>query len=105
VTVTESPDEVLRLARDGADLVVLDVSLNDSSYQGRALNGVELCRLLKEDPATARVPVILATAHAMRGDDRRLLDESGAEDYIAKPIVDHAVFVEQVRRWLAAEAA
>ena len=45
---------------------------------------------------TSGEPGILATAHAMRGDEARLLEESGADDYISKPIVDHAVFVSQV---------
>jgi two-component system cell cycle response regulator DivK len=105
VTVTESPDEVLRLAREGVHLIVLDVSLRDSTYQGRPLTGVDLCRLLKGDAATAGVPVILATAHAMHGDDQRLLAESGADDYVSKPIVDHQAFVDQIRRWMRAEAA
>jgi len=99
VTVTESPDEVLRLARaHEVDLVILDVSLSHSRYQGKPVNGVDLCRLLKADPETAGLPVLLATAHAMRGDSEDLMQESGADDYVSKPIVDHPAFVEQVRR-------
>lgn len=105
VTHTESPDEVLRLAREGVDLILLDVSLRDSRFEGRALTGVEICQLLKRDPATALVPVVLATAHAMRGDDEKLVAESGAEAYVAKPIIDHQVFMEQIRRVMEAKAA
>jgi CheY-like chemotaxis protein len=68
------------------------------------VSGVDLCRRLKSDPATVGVPVVLATAHAMRGDAESLIAESGADDYVAKPIVDHAAFVDLVRRNLA-EAA
>ena len=105
VTHTESPDEVLRLAREGVDLILLDVSLRDSRFEGRALTGVEICQLLKRDPATALVPVVLATAHAMRGDDEKLVAESGAEAYVAKPIIDHQVFMELIRRVMEAKAA
>lgn len=106
VTLTESPEEVLKLAAAGdVDLIVMDVSLTDSLWQGEAISGVEICRMLKAIPATAGVPVILATAHAMRGDERRLMAESGAEDYVSKPIVDHKAFVDQARRWAKAEAA
>jgi two-component system, cell cycle response regulator DivK len=106
VTVTESPEELLRLARAAAiQVVVLDVSLHGSTWEGRPVSGVDLCRMLKADPATARIPVILATAHAMRGDEERLRAASGAEDYVSKPILDHDLFVGQVRRWLEAEAA
>jgi CheY-like chemotaxis protein len=106
VTVTESPDEVMRLVGGGEiHLVVLDVSLGDSRWNGRPVSGVDICKVLKSDPATAGVPVVLATAHAMRGDAERLLSESGADDYVSKPIVDHDRFVAQVRRWARAEAA
>jgi CheY-like chemotaxis protein len=106
VTVTESPDLVLELVRGGGvGLVLMDVSLANSRYQGRPMNGVELCRLLKSDPATCRVPVVLATAHAMRGDDETLLAESGADDYLSKPIIDHGAFVERIQRLARAEAA
>ena len=96
VTLTESPDELFALVRGGVDLVVMDVSLAHSSWGGRAVGGVELCRMLKGDAATSLVPILLATAHAMRGDAEMLLAQSGADDYVSKPILDHALFVEQV---------
>ena len=97
VTVTESVEEVLGLCRGGAaDLVVLDVSLNNSRWEDRAVTGVEICQLIKQSPATAHIPVVLATAHAMRGDAELLLAQSGADDYVAKPIVDHAEFVKRI---------
>jgi len=101
VTVTESVEEILGLCRAGeVDLVIMDVSLNNSRWQDRAVNGVEICWLLKRDPATAHIPVVLATAHAMRGDAESLLTESGADDYIAKPIVDHGEFVKRIQACL-----
>ncbi len=97
VTITESVEEVLDRCRTGTvDLIIMDVSLNNSRWEGRAINGVEICRLLKKDPVTAQVPVVLATAHAMRGDAELLLAESGADDYVAKPIVDHEQFVARI---------
>ncbi len=98
VTITESVDEILEACRAGrVDLVIMDVSLNNSRWQDRPVTGVDICRLLKQDPATARIPVLLATAHAMRGDAESLLAESGADDYVAKPIVDHEQFVARIR--------
>ncbi len=98
VTVTESVEEILAACRGGqVDLVVMDVSLNNSRWNDRPISGVEICRLLKDDPATAAIPVLLATAHAMRGDAETLMAESGADDYVAKPIVDHEAFVRRIR--------
>jgi two-component system, cell cycle response regulator DivK len=105
VTVTESPAEILAIVRGGlVDLVIMDISLSHSRHEGQAVNGVDLCRLLKADPQCAATPVVLATAHAMRGDGESLLRESGADDYVAKPIVDHAMFMDQIQRHLRAAA-
>ena len=101
VTVTESVEEILALAQGGEiRLIVMDVSLTNSRWQGRAVSGVEICQLLKNDPRTAGIPIVLATAHAMRGDAEQLLVESGADSYVAKPIIDHEAFVQQIRRHL-----
>lgn len=106
VTVLDDPAELIRLTHaGGVDAVVMDVSLHDSRWQGRPVNGIDLCRLLKEDPVTAAIPVLLATAHAMRGDEQRFMVESGADDYVSKPVMDHLGFVTQVRRWVDPEAA
>jgi two-component system, cell cycle response regulator DivK len=105
VTLTESADEAVAAAREGADAIVMDVSLRDSTYEGTPMNGVEICRVLKRDPQTACIPVILATAHAMRGDEETLLEESGADDYVSKPILDLESFTLKIRRWLGEAAA
>jgi len=98
VTVSEDAQVLMEACRAGqVDIVVLDVSLPGTKWEGRPVGGVDLCRLLKSDPRTAQIPVLLATAHAMRGDAEGLLQESGAQGYVSKPIVDHELFVSQVR--------
>lgn len=93
VTATEDPAEVLALiVAEPIALVVLDVSLRHSNWEGRPVGGIEICRLIRER-TNGSVPVLLATAHAMRGDEESLLAESGADGYIAKPIVDHDQFI------------
>jgi phosphate regulon transcriptional regulator PhoB len=70
--------EALRQIRAAPpDLVVLDLMLPE-------LDGLEVCRRLRRDPATATLPVVMLTA---RGDevDRVLGLELGADDYIVKP--------------------
>jgi two-component system cell cycle response regulator DivK len=105
VSVTDDPDEILSLVRSGhVALVVMDVSLDNARYQGRPIDGVELTRLIKTDEKTRGVPVLLATAHAMRGDKESLLQESGAEGYVSKPIVDHQRFLDKVNSLLVAPA-
>lgn len=97
-----SGEEVLARARaNEVDLILLDVSLANFTYQGRAVDGLQLSRLLKEDPSTKHIPILLATAHAMEGDRERFLSASGANGYLEKPIYDPRVLVEKVRSLLA----
>jgi len=97
VTHTEDADEVVEIVKAGqADLVLMDVSLSHSLYQGRAVDGIRLTQLLKSDPITASVPIILVTAHAMIGDRENSLQQSGADGYISKPVVDYRAFIDQV---------
>lgn len=59
------------------DLVILDLMLPDMS-------GLDVCRALKQSPATAAIPIIMLTA---RGEeiDRVVGFEVGADDYVVKP--------------------
>jgi CheY-like chemotaxis protein len=103
VTVSENVDEILSLARSGqVGLVVMDVSLANSTYRGRHLDGVGITQLLKADPEAQAVPVLLATAYAMQGDAERLRAACGADGYISKPFVEPRELVEKVRGLLAA---
>jgi CheY-like chemotaxis protein len=98
VTLTDSADDLLRFAAEGGiDLIIMDVSLPNARWRGRHVSGVDLCKLLREDERSAGIPIVIATAHAMRGDAERLLAESGANDYIAKPIEDHQAFIIRIR--------
>ncbi|XHX76444.1 MAG: response regulator [Stenomitos frigidus ULC029] len=97
VTHTEDADKVVQIVKAGqADLVLMDVSLSHSLYQGRAVDGIGLTQLLKSDPSTASIPIILVTAHAMIGDRENSLQQSGADGYISKPVVDYRAFIDQV---------
>ena len=69
--------------------------------QGKAVDGIKITQILKADPKTAALPVILVTAHAMQGDRENFLKQSGADGYISKPIVDHQEFVDQIQELAA----
>ncbi len=60
------------------DLVLMDVQLP-------GMDGFEAMRLIKNNPLTAKVPVVALTAFAMRGDEEKILG-SGFDGYLAKPV-------------------
>jgi CheY-like chemotaxis protein len=98
VVVTEDPAFVIEEARSGRTaLVIMDVSLSNSLYQGTPVDGLAITRILKNDPQARHVPVILATAHAMKGSREKFLADSGADDYVSKPILSADDLIERVR--------
>jgi len=99
VICTEDGSEVLAAVRErSVAAVVMDVSLRETMVEGTIVDGTELTRRIRALPEGRDLPVILLTAHAMRGDRERLLFSSGANDYVSKPVVDQQGFVELVRR-------
>ncbi|GGA24712.1 hypothetical protein CYANOKiyG1_40330 [Okeania sp. KiyG1] len=98
---TENVEEVLLLAESGIiDIILMDVSLARSVYQGKAFDGIQITQMLKSNPKTALIPVVFVTAHAMAGDREYFLKQSGADSYISKPVVDHQGFVDVVRTFI-----
>jgi DNA-binding response OmpR family regulator len=78
----ESGDEALAYARrEPVDVVVLDLMLP-------GMSGLEVCRSLRADRATARLPIIMVTARSEETDRIFGLD-LGADDYLGKPFSPH----------------
>lgn len=73
------------------DLIVSDVNMPD-------MDGFELAAMLKSDPATATIPIIMLSAQDGRA-SRMIGLESGAEDYLSKP-VDPAELLAKIRNLL-----
>jgi len=97
VTVSEDIDRIFDLIEENESRIILmDVSLSNAKYQGKEIDGIGLTRILKTDRRTKHLPVIVVTAHAMSGDKEKLLDESGADDYISKPITDPGALIDKV---------
>jgi CheY-like chemotaxis protein len=59
-------------------LILMDIQLP-------VVDGLELTRRLKADPATRDIVIVAATAYAMKGDEQRALD-AGCDAYVTKPI-------------------
>src|SRR5688500_13681278 len=78
VVLASDGPEALRKARTARpDLVVLDLMIPD-------IDGIQVCKLLRQDPATKHIPILMLTAKAAEV-DRVLGLELGANDYVTKP--------------------
>jgi len=78
VAHTVDGEEALILAQEHTpDIVLLD-------WMVESLSGIEVCRRMRRNPATANVPIIMLTARGEEEDRIRGL-ETGADDYVTKP--------------------
>jgi two-component system, cell cycle response regulator DivK len=73
-----------RVAEQRPDLILMDLSLP-------RMDGWEATRRLKSDRSLADIPVIVLSAHAMRGDEERAR-ASGCDDFLTKPIDETLLF-------------
>jgi CheY-like chemotaxis protein len=92
VTADDGAAGVAKAAAERPDLVLMDLSLP-------VIDGWEATRRIKADPATAGIPVIALTAHAMHGDEEKAR-AAGCDDFLTKPIDEDRLFAA-LRRWLA----
>ena len=78
VPAVDGPEALDIIAKDPPDLILLDVMMPKMS-------GFEVCRRIKNDPATSDIPIIMVTALNEFGDIERAID-SGIDDFVSKPV-------------------
>lgn len=76
-TASDGAEALNKARRIQPNLVILDVMMPE-------IDGMEVCKLLRRDPATSTIPIIMLTAKASEV-DRVLGLELGADDYVVKP--------------------
>ena len=89
VVATDGAAALELAAQARPDLILMDLSLP-------RMDGWEATRRLKADPTLADIPVIVLSAHAMRGDEERAR-ESGCNDFLTKPIDETLLFDKLAR--------
>ncbi len=97
VLIAEDGEQGIASAHSSApDLILMDISLPK-------LSGWDATLALKKDPATAKIPIIALTAHAMAA-DRQKAAEVGCDEYETKPI-EFANLVAKIEALLSRSAS
>jgi len=77
VACTNTEEGYLRIIKSQPDLIILDIKVP-------RIGGIELCRLLRQNPQTNKIPIIMLTVESSET-DKVIGLEMGADDYITKP--------------------
>lgn len=91
-TANDAEEAQAALAAQLPALILMDLQLP-------GMDGLELTRQLKADPARCHVPILALTAYAMKGDEDRAL-AAGCDAYLAKPF-EADVLISEVQRLIA----
>ncbi|GGN70614.1 hypothetical protein GCM10010112_37270 [Actinoplanes lobatus] len=99
VTVADATAALARLAEGGIDAAVIDVRMG-------GISGIELCRLIRGDPKTASLPILMVSAD-VHGHRVTTALRAGADDFLAKPFsrAEFTARVETLMRVRSAAAA
>ncbi|WP_409526065.1 response regulator [Nitrincola sp. MINF-07-Sa-05] len=87
LTAQDGGEGLERAVSHRPDLIICDIQMP-------VMDGYEVVRKLKSDPALSHIPVMAVTAFAMVGDRQKVM-EAGFDDYFTKPI-DPKEFLKQV---------
>jgi CheY-like chemotaxis protein len=78
IAASDGPEALEIVKKDNPDLILLDIMMPKMS-------GFEVCRRVKNDPATTHIPIIMVTALNEFGDMQRGVD-CGTDDFVSKPV-------------------
>ena len=99
VSITDEPKTIWELCTAGkVDIILMDINLSGASWAGEEVSGTDLSRLLKAQPETAHIPIILLTAYAMESEREPFLADSQADEFVTKPISDYAALIKAIER-------
>jgi len=96
-TTIEDGDELIKvLDEDSIGLVIMDINLKNSYMNGEKVDGVMLSRCIKQNNNHSTIPILLVTAYQKGMGTNNYFEESLADDYIVKPIVDYNELLNKV---------
>lgn len=83
LTATSGEEALQKIEQDAPDMILLDVMMP-------GMDGFEVCKRVKQNPASAHIPVVMVTALTDNVDKIKGL-EAGADDFLSKPVNDTAL--------------
>ncbi|MCK5087362.1 MAG: response regulator, partial [Melioribacteraceae bacterium] len=85
-----------KLKNEKFDLIIMDINLKNTYFEGKKIDGVWLSRYIKTDAELNNIPIIVVTAYSINAATKNMFSDSLADDYIIKPIHDINMFLTKL---------
>lgn len=100
--VIEDGDKLMEVVRQKeAGLIIMDINLKNSYMNGEKVDGVILSKHIKKVEGITNIPILLVTAYQKNVGPNNYFEDSLADDYIVKPILDYNDLLNKVNNLIA----
>ena len=97
IIITENGDEIFELLeKEEIALIILDINLKNTYIEGERVDGIQISRKIKKELNMPVIPILLISAYQKKTGGRNYFEESLADDYILKPIIDFNLFLKKI---------
>ncbi len=104
--IIEEGDRLLEMLKnEDIKLVIMDINLKNTYLKGEKTDGMKLSRVIKQDKQIAKIPILLITAYTASNIGKNFFEESLAEDFITKPILDFNLLINKVTKLIHTNGA
>ncbi|MGE5680005.1 MAG: two-component system response regulator [Bacillota bacterium] len=102
-TITmEDGDKLMEILHtENAGLVIMDINLKNTYMNGEKVDGVILSKHIKNSENLSKIPVLLVTAYQKNIGPNNYFEDSLADDYIVKPILDYNELLNKVNNLIS----
>jgi DNA-binding response OmpR family regulator len=95
--ITDEGDKFFEILENSkVSIIILDLNLKNTYLNNEKVDGITLAKKVKADDRFSQIPILIVSAYKNLTNGRNFLDETGAEDYILKPISDFNELLKKV---------
>lgn len=95
--ITDEGDKFIEILETSkVSIIILDLNLKNTYLNNEKVDGITLAKKVKGDNRYSQIPILIVSAYKNLTNGRNFLDETGAEDYILKPISDFNELLKKV---------
>ncbi|MGE5399243.1 MAG: response regulator [Ignavibacteriales bacterium] len=100
-TIEDGDKLIEKINEDNTNLIIMDINLKNTYMNGEKVDGVILSKFIKQNEKFSKIPILLVTAYQKNIGPNNYFEESLADDYIVKPIIDYNDLLNKVNKLIA----